>query len=75
MLSGGVMMNRTLGAILIVVGLVVLIWGGMGFQTRKKVLDIGPIEATKTTTHHVPYAPILGAVIAVTGAVLVARRD
>jgi uncharacterized membrane protein YidH (DUF202 family) len=68
-------MNRTLGIVLVIVGVILLIGGTVGFKTRKKVLDIGPIEATKTTTHYVPYAPILGGAIAVVGAVLIARRD
>ncbi len=63
-------MNKTGGWILIVVGLVVLIWGSFGFKTREKVLDVGPIHATKETTHHVPYAPIAGVVIIIGGVVL-----
>jgi hypothetical protein len=64
------------GWILIIVGLVVLIWGSFGFKTREKVVDLGPVEASKTTTHHVPYAPIIGAIIIVGGIVVLvsARR-
>ena len=65
-------MNKTLGAILIVVGLIVLIWGTYGFKTREKVLDIGPIEATKETTRHIPYAPVIGGLVVVAGVVLIA---
>ena len=63
-------MSKTLGIVFIVAGLVIAIWGGFGFQTREKVLDIGPIEATKTTKHEVPYAPILGGLILVGGVVV-----
>ena len=58
------------GLILIVIGLVVLIWGAFGFKTREKVVDLGPIEATKETTHYTPYAPIAGAVLLVGGVIL-----
>lgn len=58
------------GWILIIVGLVVLIWGSFGFKTREKVVDVGPVQASKTNTHHVPYAPIIGAIIIVGGIVL-----
>ena len=64
-------MKTTLGIILIVAGLVIIIWGSMGFKTREKVIDVGPIEATKEETHHVPYAPIAGAILAVGGAFLI----
>ena len=68
-------MSKTVGLILIVVGLIVLIWGGIGFKTREKVIDLGPIEATKETTHHLPYAPIAGGLVIIGGvALLVAGR-
>jgi hypothetical protein len=63
------------GTILIVVGLVIIIWGAMGFQTRDKVVDIGPIHATKTTEHHIPYAPIAGGLVVIGGvAMLIASK-
>ena len=65
-------MKKTVGIFLIVVGLIVIVWGAYGFKTRDKVLDVGPIHATKTETHHVPYAPVAGALVAVGGAVLLA---
>ena len=68
----GALMNKTAGAVLIFVGLVVMVWGFFGFKTRDKVLDVGPIHATKETTHHVPYAPIAGALVIVGGVVLMA---
>lgn len=69
-------MNKTVsGWILVAIGLVVLIWGSIGFTTHKTVADVGPLHATKTKTHHIPYAPIIGAVIIIGGiAVLVTSR-
>jgi amino acid transporter len=58
------------GWILIAIGLVVLIWGSFGFKTRETVASVGPLHATKDTTHDVPYAPILGGVIIIGGIVL-----
>jgi len=65
-------MKKTAGAILILIGLIVIVWGFFGFRTREKVLDVGPIHATKETTHHVPYGPIAGALVVVGGVVLMA---
>jgi hypothetical protein len=58
--------------ILIVLGLVIIAWGAVGFKTRDKVVDIGPIHATKDTEHHVPYAPVVGGLVLVGGAVMLA---
>lgn len=65
-------MKRTAGAILIVLGLVVIIWGFYGFKTRDTVVNVGPIHATKDTTHHVPYGPVAGALVVIGGVVLLA---
>lgn len=63
-------MQKPLGVILIVVGLIIIVWGAFGFKTRERVVDVGPIHATKETTHHVPYGPIAGAIVLIGGVVL-----
>ena len=69
-------MNKTLGVILIVLGLVGLAWGGFTYTTREKVVDIGPIHATRDETHNVPLPPIAGALALIGGIVLlVASRN
>ena len=65
-------MNKTLGIILIAIGLVGLAWGGFTYTSREKVVDIGPIHATRDKTHSVPLPPIAGAVSLAGGIVLLA---
>ena len=68
-------MNKTLGMILIALGVFGLAWGGFTYTTREKVVDLGPIHATRDKTHSVPLPPIAGAVALIGGIVLlVARR-
>ena len=67
-------MNKTLGVVLIVLGLFGLAWGGFTYTTREKVVDIGPIHATRDKTHSVPLPPIAGAVALVGGVVLLVTR-
>jgi hypothetical protein len=62
--------NKTLGMILIALGLFGLAWGGFTYTTREKVVDIGPIHATREQTHNVPLPPIAGAVALIGGVVL-----
>ena len=63
-------MNKTLGVILVVLGLLGLAWGGFTYTTREEVIDIGPIHATSEKTHDVPLPPIFGAVALIGGVVL-----
>jgi hypothetical protein len=62
--------NKTLEMILVVLGLFGLAWGGFTYTTREKVVDIGPIHATRENRHAVPLPPIFGAVALIGGVVL-----
>jgi len=68
-------MNKVLGIVLIVLGLVGLAWGGFSFTTRQKVFDAGPIHATRDKDHNVPVPPIAGAVALIGGVALLLVRD
>ena len=63
-------MSKTLGIVLIVLGLVGLVWGGFTYKTSEKVVDIGPLEVTHEKTHGVPLPPVIGAVVLVSGILL-----
>jgi len=62
---------RLLGIILIVIGVMVLAYGGFTYTTREKVLEIGSLQATALREKTVPIAPILGIVAVAGGLVLV----
>ncbi len=64
---------KALGIVLIVIGLGIVIWGAFGFKTQEKVVDIGPIHATREKEHHIPYAPLAGGVIILGGVLLLIR--
>ena len=68
-------MARAIGAMLIVLGLVALLYGGFSYVKRDKIIDLGPIEATKTETKTVPFPPIAGAVALIAGVFLVVRKE
>ena len=63
-------MNKALGIILIVLGLFGLAWGGFTYSTTEKVVDIGPIHATREKQHNIPLPPIAGAVALIGGIAL-----
>jgi len=65
-------MARIAGFVLIAVGLLAAIWGGFSYTKREKIVDIGPIEATRTTEKHIPISPVVGVVSIVAGVALIA---
>jgi len=55
-----------------VLGLFGLVWEVFRTHDREKVVDIGPIHATRDKTHNIPLPPIAGAVALIGGVVLLA---
>ena len=58
------------GLALLVLGVLSLAYQGITYTTHKKVVDIGPIQATKEEKQTIPLPPILGGIALVGGVVL-----
>ena len=63
-------MTRIFGLVLIAFGLIGLVWGGVNYTTREKVVDIGPLHVSGDKTHTIPLPPIAGVVALIGGIVL-----
>ncbi len=63
-------MNKILGVILVVLGLIGLAWGSFSYTTKEKIVDVGPIEASRDKQHNVSIPPIAGAIAVIGGIVL-----
>ena len=61
---------RIVAIALIALGIVALLYGGITYTKREKVLDIGPIEATTKTRETIPLPPVFGALAIVGGIAL-----
>jgi hypothetical protein len=61
---------KLVGIVLIVLGIVALVYGGISYTRREKVLDIGPIEATAEKRETIPLPPVLGGLALAGGVVL-----
>jgi len=70
-------MKRTLGMILIVVGIAMLIWTGFTYTQKEKVVDAGPLQISANKQKTVYWPPYAGAVLLLGGVVLLAvsKRD
>jgi hypothetical protein len=60
------------GIILIVLGVISLAYQGITYTTHKKVLDVGPFQATTEQHKTIPLPPILGGLALLGGVVLLA---
>jgi uncharacterized membrane protein HdeD (DUF308 family) len=61
---------KIVGILLIVLGVAALIFQGISYTTREKVIDLGPIEATAEQKKTIPLPPVLGVISLVGGIVL-----
>lgn len=59
------------GIVLVIVGVICLAYQGITYTSHKKVLQVGPIQATKTEHRTIPLPPIVGGVLVVGGIVLI----
>ncbi len=66
--------KTVIGIVLIVIGILALGYQGITYTTHKKVVDIGPIEATKKEDKTIPLPPIVG-ILALAGGVVVLAAD
>ena len=64
---------KILGILLVAIGLVGLIYGGVTWTHREKVVDIGPLQVTHDREKSVPVPPIVGGVCLVAGVVLLVK--
>jgi len=60
------------GIALLIVGVVSFVYQGITYTKREKVLEMGPITATKDTQKTIPLSPVLGGAALVGGVILLA---
>jgi uncharacterized membrane protein len=69
-------MNKTVGLILIVVGIAMLIWTGFTYTRKEKIVDAGPIQISADKEKSVNWPPYAGGIILVAGVfVFVASKN
>jgi hypothetical protein len=59
------------GIVLLILGVIALTYQGITYTTREKVVQLGPIEATKKTEKTIPLPPLLGGIALAAGVVLI----
>ncbi|MDB5151005.1 MAG: hypothetical protein JWQ57_5025 [Mucilaginibacter sp.] len=65
-------MNKTIGILLIVIGVAMLIWTGFTYTKKEKIIDAGPIQVSADREKTVNWPPYLGGLLIIGGIVIVA---
>jgi hypothetical protein len=61
---------KTLGMVLAIVGVVALVYGGIGYNRRTTILEVGDLKATAMEHKTIPIAPLAGGIALAGGIVL-----
>ena len=67
------MQSKSLGLVLVVLGIVMMAYTGFNFVTKEKVVDLGPLEINKEKNNPVSWSPIVGVVLIAGGIIVMAR--
>jgi len=67
------MQGKSIGIILIIVGVLMIAYTGFNFVTNEKVVDVGPIQINKEKNHFVQWPPAVGILLIIGGVLVIAR--
>lgn len=61
---------KILGVALVILGIVALAYGGIGYTHQTTILEVGGIKATATEHKNIPLAPVVGTIALIGGIAL-----
>jgi uncharacterized membrane protein YidH (DUF202 family) len=67
--------RQVIGALLVVLGMISLLWGRITWKQEETVVDLGPIQARTEERKTIPLPPVLGGVALAGGAILLLTRS
>lgn len=65
-------MNKTIGLVLIVLGVIMLVWTGFTYTKKEKIVDAGPIQISADKEKSVNWPPYAGGLLLVGGVIIFA---
>jgi uncharacterized membrane protein len=63
-------MNRTIGLVMVVLGILMLVWTGFTYTQKEKLVDAGPIQISADKEKSVNWPPYVGGIILIAGVVI-----
>lgn len=58
---------KQIGMIILTIGLLITIFTGFDFVTKKKVVDLGELQITRNKNHSIEWSPIVGVAVLAVG--------
>lgn len=68
------MTTKSIGIIMIILGIIMGIYTGFNYVTTEKVVDIGPVKINQQKNHPISWSPIVGGILLIGGIVIVASN-
>lgn len=62
---------KAFGIVLIIVGILMMVFTSINFQTEKEVVDIGPLEVNKKENNRIGWPVYVGGIVTIAGIGLV----
>jgi hypothetical protein len=66
--------SKTLGIILVTIGILMMLYTGFTYFTTEKVVDIGSLHIAKEKSHLVTWPPVVGAIFLLAGLIMLGTR-
>jgi len=63
-------MNKSVGLILVILGVILLIWTGFTYTKKEKIIDAGPIQVSADREKSVNWPPYVGGLVLVAGVLI-----
>ncbi|KQC01133.1 hypothetical protein [Pedobacter sp. Hv1] len=63
-------MGKSIGIMLIVLGIVLLVWTGFTYTKKEKVIDAGPIQVSADKEKSVNWPPYAGGIVLIAGIIV-----
>ncbi|RZK21709.1 MAG: hypothetical protein EOO86_00020 [Pedobacter sp.] len=60
-------MNKSVGLILIAIGIIMLVWTGFTYTQKEKIVDAGPIQISADKEKSVNWPPYVGGIVLIAG--------
>ncbi len=63
-------MGKSIGVVLMAVGIILLLWTGFSYTKKEKIVDAGPVQISANKQKNVSWPPYAGGVVLIAGVAL-----